>query len=666
LGDLIKFSMTALALKLLGKNLYSNPWAALSELVANGCDAGASVVKVIFDHVSEAKYDIYVVDNGSGMDQNDMQRYAKIGYDKRKAHEGDPNTVMGRKGIGKLAGLYLSNRFNILTKKYTELFFTFDFNDYHRDLEKEPALQEVNMISINPYVSNAINDFASYTVVHIQDVNLSGYGGKAYETFENRLANLFSTEALPVDLEIIHFDNESNPLIRVVKKKVAFKNMILINQYGSGNQIPEEDLVDLTKNTLVKVPKGPVEYAVFQRRINTPVEQTVEISYDNKTRQYPFSGWIGMHATIKTEHASKNDDRFQKNQYYNPIQLRVYVRKKLAISNLLTMIKNNQTYANYVEGELHFDALDLNDEEDIATTNRESVDETDPRVSNLIDKIKNVITMMIRERAGITEEINKKIELETQHRADIATKSAYSTAKQSVNRNVKKFSERYKVDKSAIETIQDDALGTLSMQLKTSADIRFKDNYKLFFSHRKISRVFSDIVWDLLTDRGATDNELFYTTKQSHPVDLNNVIKQNITNDVTMCIYFFSKDFRTSDYPMFEAGAGWATKSTDIIFVLSDKYNNVPSIPEFNANTVVCFSRPFNDKFYIDFTASLNEMINHLNKGREISGTDKLRLFTLPNFPLMKDRHDSTESYVDSDIISVLSSYGEELGKYLD
>lgn len=45
-NDSIEFKFSYLALKLLGKNLYSNAWAAISELVANSFDANATNVKL--------------------------------------------------------------------------------------------------------------------------------------------------------------------------------------------------------------------------------------------------------------------------------------------------------------------------------------------------------------------------------------------------------------------------------------------------------------------------------------------------------------------------------------------------------------------------------------------------------------------------------------------
>ena len=49
----LSFSFGWLALKLMGKSLYSNAWSAISELVANGFDANAKKVYVLVDAVNK-------------------------------------------------------------------------------------------------------------------------------------------------------------------------------------------------------------------------------------------------------------------------------------------------------------------------------------------------------------------------------------------------------------------------------------------------------------------------------------------------------------------------------------------------------------------------------------------------------------------------------------
>ena len=64
---------------------------------------------------------IEIIDDGMGMNYEDLARkYVWIGRNKRNdvdLLEDDKKNVMGRKGIGKLAALYLSNNYFILTKK---------------------------------------------------------------------------------------------------------------------------------------------------------------------------------------------------------------------------------------------------------------------------------------------------------------------------------------------------------------------------------------------------------------------------------------------------------------------------------------------------------------------------------------------------------------------
>ena len=79
---------------------------------------------------------------------------------------------------------------------------------------------------------------------------------------------------------------------------------------------------------------------------------------------YKITGWIGIHTSIKKEDANRNDENFLKNKTYRPNQLRLYVRKKLAVENFLDYIKNTQAFSNYIEGEISFDILDNNDLED--------------------------------------------------------------------------------------------------------------------------------------------------------------------------------------------------------------------------------------------------------------------------------------------------------------
>ena len=116
-GNSISFNFTYYAMKLLGKNLYSNPWTAISELVANGIDSGAENVHVLVDMRDKEHAVVEIFDDGHGMSYTDLQdKYTVIGRNKRESEENITGKTLGRKGIGKLAALYLSPEYYLYTK----------------------------------------------------------------------------------------------------------------------------------------------------------------------------------------------------------------------------------------------------------------------------------------------------------------------------------------------------------------------------------------------------------------------------------------------------------------------------------------------------------------------------------------------------------------------
>ena len=100
-NDKIFFNFSYFALKLLGKGLYSNPWTAIAELVANGLDAKATCVRIFIDMSDKKNSEIEIFDNGTGMTYSDLaEKYVLIGKNKREdlsLDEVSKNKVMGQR-----------------------------------------------------------------------------------------------------------------------------------------------------------------------------------------------------------------------------------------------------------------------------------------------------------------------------------------------------------------------------------------------------------------------------------------------------------------------------------------------------------------------------------------------------------------------------------------
>ncbi|MCF8463649.1 MAG: ATP-binding protein [Flavobacteriales bacterium] len=105
----------------LGSQMYKRRNAAIAELVANSWDAGAHKVYItvpIESEYNKTTDSIVIEDDGSGMDRNAIQdAYLVIGRNQREENAGVAHNrlVMGRKGIGKLAGFGMAKKMHVAT-----------------------------------------------------------------------------------------------------------------------------------------------------------------------------------------------------------------------------------------------------------------------------------------------------------------------------------------------------------------------------------------------------------------------------------------------------------------------------------------------------------------------------------------------------------------------
>jgi hypothetical protein len=105
----------------LGVQMYKHRNNAIAELIANAWDAGATEVDVTVptpDNYNPSESTIQIIDNGSGMSPDEVDEfYLVIGRNRRAAGQPEPEErpVMGRKGIGKLAGFGIAHQMELAT-----------------------------------------------------------------------------------------------------------------------------------------------------------------------------------------------------------------------------------------------------------------------------------------------------------------------------------------------------------------------------------------------------------------------------------------------------------------------------------------------------------------------------------------------------------------------
>ncbi|MEG0275112.1 MAG: hypothetical protein RR690_08280, partial [Longicatena sp.] len=233
------------------------------------------------------------------------------------------------------------------------------------------------------------------TLIRLNEVNLSGLGDIAFCALEKKLANIFSVDAMgerKIHLAVV--DAKDKPIVfKTIDKEIAFGNMAFIEYMTDESQEKIKKTLSDTSEKIIKMPytkingnqfyAHQIEVDTFDKQESIHSEGNYEyedINGDIQQKPYQITGWIGIHSTINAKQAEENDPNFSKSKFYNPTQLRLYVRNKLAVENFLNYIENTQAFVNYIEGEIHFDLLDEDDMPDIATSNRQNLDEHDARV----------------------------------------------------------------------------------------------------------------------------------------------------------------------------------------------------------------------------------------------------------------------------------------------
>lgn len=698
-ADSVEFSFSWKAMQLLGKSLYSNAWSAVSELVANGFDAGANNVCVLIDSSNKSSSIIEIMDDGLGMDRECIDTYAKVGYDRRLNDQADSpvpaDEVMGRKGIGKLAALYLTNDYSIITKQdNTTSVWQIDRGSQRQD--ENPKLRKIDNAACTPLIPKW-ETTSSGTIIVMKDVDLGGIGEAGFDALSARLANQFLTSAMGSKrIELFVRSNPNTPIdFKPVKKNVAFFNLaFLASEFKREQDIPDDiskiqrdgnavkmpltssknsDLVErktiLTNLSSLQSDEYPIQ-GYYPVKLNWITDRNalehrkdVIVEKDIVRIPYQLTGWIGLHATIRGEIAKENDGRFEKNRFYNPAQIRLYVRNKLASEELLNKLGITGAFANYIEGEISFDLLDDNLLPDIATSSRQGFDELDPRWLLLRNILRPIVGNLIRERQRIADELKSL----TRKRQSSAKSAAYKTIEKEL-RGHEELNEDAKRDIGS----------SIISQFKGSIDLEAKEDYKVFLSHRSKDKLFTDFIVDLLLKRGANQHEIFYTSFEDDPERLADIhpladqIKKNIISDNTLIAYFTSPHFLESEYCLFEGGAGWATRSVNDYLLLSTTYDGIPKYLT-NQKLEMVFAPnekvELNQQTYLYFIRFLNLIIEHLNTGREIKGQSPIRPFPKAKFPDKVERKktgSSLRDYMDKEFLEYWDTYiNDNLDQYL-
>lgn len=197
----LKIKFAGRFIDLLGHQMYGGPVPAVAEFIANAWDADAQKVEITIPEdptINESK--IIVRDFGEGMSFEELNKfYLNIGYERRKERGEKTRTgrpVMGRKGIGKLAGFGIAEDIELCSIKDKNLIL------FNLNYTKLKEMQAINDFEFYPDVDKKSEDHSG-VIVTLKNLKLSRKIN--IENFRTSIARRF---ALNSDTMKIFINNE--------------------------------------------------------------------------------------------------------------------------------------------------------------------------------------------------------------------------------------------------------------------------------------------------------------------------------------------------------------------------------------------------------------------------------------------------------------------------
>lgn len=540
-------------LELLGPNLYTNIYYVLAELIANAYDADAKNVYIV-----ASMDDIRVEDDGHGMsyEKGEIDSYLNVAAVSRTTEEGSfsksgTRRKMGRKGVGKLAALSVSEYVDVLTVADGEKSgFTLS-----RRPEKDHTLKAIPEADIK---FNFVQNHGSAIVMRNPQYRL-------HKTLVAVRRNLLKIFPLISDDFRIHIRRGSeSEIVNEFDKNIMSELSTLItlgNEYSSlCNLVP--DLYPNNRSDLVEARDAKSLPLVLKDN------QGLEHEYDLK-----IAGWIGTYSTTRNRKAEMTDfpDNF----------ISLFANKKLGEFNILPVVGQNKLNEVYVVGQLHIDLFELSELPDMALSNRQGYKSDDPRYVSVLDYVrKELLIDILKKRDHFTDLKNamKKHEKEKMLMAD------EEKLKKEVDSFRKKASEEVaskllelgtEISREAIEEAVSQSIShnSLNLGLKAVVDSQKK---KILISQTYDDKPLSDIVYQMLLHNNVPAEDILYTNCDDEICRvpegrkvydyLREFFVESYSRQKIYVLFVTSENTKLSWGAITEVGAAWITQIDHKIF----------------------------------------------------------------------------------------------------
>ena len=354
-ADIYRMTVDLNVLDHLGINLYSNIAAVLTEAVANAWDADAETVDIKIDPATKW---IEIVDDGVGMTIRDMnEKYLRVGYRRREEdaeygkYTAKSRQVMGRKGLGKLSLFSIAKLIEVQSARGKQSHgLRMSVDGIHASVEnKEPFYRP------DPLSDDEVT-VAKGTKIVLREIKRQRLV-RGVTALRKRLARRFSVIGEIYDFKIAINGQPVTTADRGDLPIVQFLWMF-------GNFRPDPSSVP-----------GLLEQEELPHR------------FEGWNKDWSVDGWIG---TARLPKQLDSEDAGNLNGIV------VFARGRLFHENILDKVNDGRLYTKYLTGQIEANFLDRDDEPDIATSDRQRVQEDDPRYAQLLTFLRSRLTQVER------------------------------------------------------------------------------------------------------------------------------------------------------------------------------------------------------------------------------------------------------------------------------
>jgi len=540
-------------LELLGPNLYTNIYYVLAELIANAYDADANNVYIIAN-----KDDIRVEDDGHGMsyESGDIAKFLNVAAVSRQ-NEGESFTrsrtrrKMGRKGVGKLAALSVSENVDILTVANGE--------KSGFVLSRRPEVgNKLRAISESDISFEHVTDHGSAIVMRNPQYRLH----KTLAAVKRNILKIFPL--INSDFRIHIIRGTDSEIIEDFDKNIMEELSTLItlgDEFSSlCGLVP--DLYPSKRSELVEAKDKEVSPLLMKDLLGVEHEYTLDIQ-----------GWIGTYKTTRNRKAEMTDfpDNF----------ISLFANKKLGEFNILPVVGQNKLNEVYVVGQLHVDLFELSELPDMALSNRQGYKSDDPRYDAVLNYVrKKLLADILRKREIFTDlgKVKKKRQKEESQRQDEETlrRAVDNFRKNTSEKAAKSIAElgsnlsREAIEKAVSQSINENSP---DLGLKTKVDAQKK---KILISQTSPDKPFSDIVYQMLLYNNIPADDILYTSCDDETCRvpegrrvydyLREFFVESYSTKKIFVLFVTSANTQISWGAITEVGAAWITQIDHKIF----------------------------------------------------------------------------------------------------